>query len=100
MQFSFYNIGLFSNFLKGLRDLINNYGYLSVADINSLLNVKGCQKDAQYGWTTEMIENLQLSITGNQYTISFPKAIDLTKPTKAAHEEKSIKEKLEDIRGF
>lgn len=100
MDFSFYDIGLFSDFLRKLRDLMRDYERLSVADINAILHINGCQKDARYGWTPDMVEKLELSITGNQYKISFPEIIDLTKSNKDTREEKSIKEKLEDIRGF
>lgn len=58
--------------LSVMNELLDNYGIVSVADLNELVGVSGYYTDNRYGWTS--IRNAEVVRVRDGYWLKMPKA--------------------------
>lgn len=68
----FTHLDLAENVLKGMRDLLNEYGVVTVAEYLELCELPVNHTDHNYGWTS--LENTWIEVHPHSYVIKFPRA--------------------------
>lgn len=62
--------------LDSMEDIIDEYGSVTVADLNDLIGITGNYTDNKYGWKD--LRNARIErVRGGDYTIKFPKVVPI-----------------------
>ena len=61
--------------LRQMRDIVEEYGMVSIADLYEMVGETGAHTDHNYGWTN--LNNVGISRGRDGYTLDLPKAISL-----------------------
>lgn len=56
--------------LTTMKELLNHYAVVSVADVKDLAGVPSVYADTRYGWTS--LENIEIEEASNGFSIAFP----------------------------
>ena len=62
--------------VEKMNEIIDHYGYTTVADFYDLAGVDGSYINNKYGWTS--IENASIKPVGHGYKILFPSALPIS----------------------